>query len=502
MDNTTAAVGRYPAVRAATRTERTNEFAPVWYVFGLLLTGLAGLMAAPAIIDVVDGDGEWRAFAVSAVISLFFGAGLAFANHRPEVRVTPRQAFLLTAVAWVGLSAFGALPFVMIGLSPAAAFFETASGLTTTGSTVMVGLDEMPRGVLLWRSILQSLGGIGMIAMAVAVLPFLNIGGMQLFRTESSDRSDKVLPRASAITAAITLAYLGLTAICALLYWLGGMTAFEAICHALTTLSTGGYSTSDASLAHWDSAFVQWTATVFMFLGGLPFVLYVRAFQGHLSDVWRNSQVASFFKFLLVVGLVYWAVLWISLDMPFESALRHAFFNVVSVVTTTGYVSTDYGQWGGFCVAGFFLLTFVGGCTGSTGGAIKIFRFQIAWQMVLRHMRSLVYPHAIVPSRYDGKQVSEDVVRSVVIFVFTYIMTVALIGVVLMATGLDFLSGFSGAAQAVGNVGPGLGEVIGPVGNYSTVSDTAKWVLAAGMLLGRLEFFTLLVVLTPSFWRK
>lgn len=489
---------------ASSRPGGTHEYGAVLYVFGVLLASLSVFMVIPAIVGAVDGDGQWDAFLSASGICLFVGTGLAFSNYRPSVRLNHRQAFLLTTLCWTGLSLFGGLPFMFSSLhvSLADAFFETVSGLTTTGSTVLVGLDDMSHSILLWRAILQGIGGVGMIVMAVAVLPFLNIGGMQLFRTESSDRSDKVMPRASAIAAAILLAYFGLNVLCAILYWAGGMTMFEAVCHAMPTLSTGGYSTSDSSLAHWDSPFIHWTATIFMFLGGLPFVLYVRAFQGHISELWKTSQVVCFFWFLAIVGGVFSAILWLEFDMPFEAALRHAFFNVVSIVTTTGFVSNDYSQWGGFCVAGFFLLTFVGACTGSTGGAIKILRFEIAWKMAVQHMRTLVYPHAVIPTLYNGKTVSQDVTSSVTIFVFTYLLTVAAIGVILMATGLDLVSALSGAATAVGNVGPGLGPIIGPVGNFATVSDTAKWALSAGMLLGRLEFFTMLVVLMPSFWRK
>ncbi len=480
-----------------------GEERAILFVFGLLVSALSVFMILPAIVDFVDGNPEWSVFAWTTAISMFFGIALALGNAHSDIRLDQRHAFLLTAASWIGLSVVGALPFVIAdtGMSFTDAFFETVSGLTTTGSTVMSDLDQLPRGILLWRALLQWVGGIGIIVMAVAILPFLNVGGMQLFRTESSDRSDKIMPKASAIATALVVVYGGLSAACAIFYWLGGMTPFEAIAHAMTTLSTGGYSTSDASIAHFASPAIEWTGTAFMLLGGLPFVLYIRMVQANRDWPWRTSQVGAMLAFVAISTACIAA--WLSLEDGYAAldALRLAAFNVVSIVTTTGYATADYGTWGGFAVGLLFLLTVVGGCTGSTAGGIKIFRFQIAAMILRRHMRSLIYPHAVFVMTYDGKPLTDDIVRSVMIFIFTFVLTVIVIAVSLLGLGLDFVTAISGAATAVANVGPGFGPVIGPSGNFMSLSDPAKWLLAIGMLLGRLEFFTLLVVFMPSFWR-
>jgi trk system potassium uptake protein TrkH len=380
------------------------------------------------------------------------------------------------------------------------AFFESMSGLTTTGATVIVGLDAAPPGILLWRALLQWLGGIGIIGVAIAILPALGVGGMQLFRTESSDRSEKVMPRAREIATAIVLIYAGLTMLCGVAYWLVGMTPFEALAHALTTVSTAGFSTSDSSMGHWNSPALHWLATLFMLSGAIPFVLYIRLFQGQ-RDALRDSQVWVLLGFLALVitCLATWLVL--TGRYGAADALRYAAFNVVSVVTTTGYATTDYGLWGNVAVGVFFGLMFVGGCTGSTSGGMKIFRFEVMARMLRSHFLRLLYPRGVFARVYAGRPLPDDVVASVVVFFSLYFTCYSALTIALMAFDLDFLTSASAAATSLSNVGPGLGPIIGPAGNFSTLPDASKWLLSFGMLLGRLELFSILILFVPQFWR-
>jgi trk system potassium uptake protein TrkH len=470
----------------------------------MLVLVMAGTMLIPASADAVAGNPDWVIFVVSAVVSAAVAGMGALASRGRSLDLGLRQAFVLTTVTWIALAAVAALPlrFAALGLSYTDAFFEAISGLTTTGSTVLVGLDGMPPGILLWRSLLQWIGGVGIIVMGMAVLPFLRVGGMQLFHTESSDRSDKILPRPGQIAGAIGGVYLGLTTVCAVLYAAAGMTVFEAINHAMTTVATGGYSTSDGSLGHWEQPAVHWIATTFMLSGGIPFLLYVRALQGRPGVLFGNSQVRVFLVFLAVAvsTLTVWLIVNAAIA-PVE-ALRLAAFNVVSIVTTTGYATADYGLWGGFAVMAFFSLTFVGGCTGSTAGGIKMFRFEILARIVAKIIAGLQHPNRVYPLSYRKTRIPDDVITGVIAFFTFFIGSFAVLALALGFFGLDPLTALSGAATALANVGPGLGEVIGPAGNFSSLPDPAKWLLAAGMLLGRLEIFTVFVLFAPQFWRE
>jgi trk system potassium uptake protein TrkH len=374
------------------------------------------------------------------------------------------------------------------------------SGLTTTGSTVLVGLDSMPPSILLWRALLQWLGGVGIIVMAMAILPLLRTGGMQLFHAESSDRYEKPFPRATQLVSAIILAYVVLSLLCMVAYWMAGMTPFDAMTHMMSTVATGGYSTHDASFAYFESSLIEWLGVLFMLSGALPFVLYVRAFRGDLALLW-DRQVRVFLATVAIASLV--LALWLAIDksLPVLDAIRLTAFNVASIVTTTGFASTDYNYWGGLVVGVMFYLTFVGGCTGSTAGAIKIFRFRVMAIVLNDHLMQRFYPHGVGRRSYDGQPLDEDVVEGVLAFAVVYAASVGVIALGLGALELDWVTSLSGAATAVGNVGPGLGPIIGPAGNFSTLPDSAKWLLSFGMMLGRLELFTVLVLLMPRFWR-
>lgn len=484
------------------------NFRPVLFVVSILLLALAVTMLIPAALDAVYGNPDWKVFLASAGFTGACGGGLALATRcRVSGGLSLRQAFLLTPLSWCATAAFAAVPFQFchfpdLSLNYANAFFETMSGLTTTGSTVLVGLDSTPEGILLWRALIQWLGGIGIIAVAIAVLPALRVGGMQLFRTESSDRSAKVLPRAQQIAKAIAGVYAGLTVVCGLSYWAAGMTPFEAVVHALTSVSTGGYSTSDNSIGHFESPVLHWLVTFFMLAGSLPFVLYVRTLTGQTNALWRDSQVRSLMAFLaaVILPLSLWLT-WRS-DYEFFDALRLVAFNVVSVVSTTGYALTDYSLWGNLAVGVFFGLTFIGGCTGSTAGGMKIFRFEVMAVLLRTHFLRLLYPRGVFPRQYGNRLLDDDVLGSVIVFFALFFSAYSLLTIALMAFGLDFITSASAAVTSLANVGPGLGAVIGPAGNFSTLPDGAKWLLSFGMLLGRLELFTVLILFMPQFWRN
>jgi trk system potassium uptake protein TrkH len=480
------------------------DFRPVFFVIGILLATLAVVMVVPAVADFAAGQtGDATVFAASAAITLFVGVGLVLTNRLDRFEFRIHEAFVLTTLSWVAIAAFAALPlaFSTLDLSLTDAFFEAMSGITTTGSTVIVGLDRAPPGLLLWRALLQWLGGIGIIVMAIAVLPVLRVGGMQLFRMESSEAGEKVLPRTAQIATGIGVIYLLLTAICATALWFSGMTGFEAVAHAMTTIATGGFSTSDASVGHFDSALIDAIVTSFMILGGLPFVLYLQAVRGNPGRLFRDSQVLWFVSIAGAGVLVMTLWLFVREGEPAFRALRYAAFNTVSMMTGTGYSTTAFDLWGGFAIAALFFLMVVGGCAGSTTCGIKIFRFQVIYATARTQMARLVQPHGVFIAYYNRRPITEEVASSVMGFFFLFALSFSLLALGLGLLGLDFLTSMSGAATAIANVGPGLGPIIGPGGNFSALPDAAKWLLSFGMLLGRLELYTVLVLFAPSFWR-
>lgn len=468
------------------------------------MSTLAVAMFVPAAADLAVGNEEWQVFATGAALTLFIGVMLVLTTRSKVRNLSLRQAFILTTLSWILMPAVAALPLVFadLDLSYTDAFFEAMSGLTTTGSTVIIGLDQSEPGILLWRALLQWLGGIGIIAMAISILPLLQVGGMQLFRMESSDTSDKVMPRAAQIVTAIAVIYLVLTLLCALIYWMFDMSGFDAMAHAMTTIATGGFSTHDASLGYFQDARIDATATVFMVVGSLPFVLYLQAIRGRPGGLFRDSQVRWFLVItaLAVASVTLWLLQSGPNDLP--ETFRFAAFNVVSVITGTGYATQDFSAWGPFVVAILFFLMFVGGCAGSTTCGVKVFRIQVLYATSRCQMRRLLQPHGVFIPYYNKRPIPEEVTTSVMGFFFLYVIAFAFIAVGLGVLGLDFLTAASGAATAISNVGPGLGPVIGPASTFANIPDAAKWLLALGMLLGRLELFTVLVLLLPSFWRN
>ncbi len=482
-----------------------KTFSPVLIVLGVVLCFLSVLHLFPALLAWQAASGNLPAYGLSALLGSGTGLlcmAIGHAHRAPHLQ--PRQMFLITATAWLVVPLFGALPLLLTqsGMSLADAVFESVSGMTTTGATVLVGLDVMARDVLLWRSILQWFGGMGIIGMAIAVLPFLSVGGMKLFRTESSDWSDKSMPRTQQLLKHLVLVYIVLTLLCALLYRAFGMDTFNAINHALCTISTGGFSTSDSSFAQFTSPILHWICIVFMILGASPFVLFLRALRYRSPAPFADRQLCGMLLMMAVLSSSLALALWQAGDATIGEALTLATFNLVSVVTTTGFASTDYTLWGNFAIVVFFFATFLGGCSGSTSGGIKTFRIQLCLTLIREQVARAIHPRATLPRRYGGVMVSDEILASLVAFLFVMVLCLTVMTLLLALTGLDLVSSLTGSATALANVGPGLGPIIGPAGNFSSLSDMAKWVLCGGMIMGRLECLTIIVLLSPAFWRR
>lgn len=465
---------------------------------------IAAILLVPAgYIVVTASDPNYDAFLIASAVAALTGLPMALTTRKANFRLVPRQLYLLTVASWIVISIFCALPFALsdMRMTVVDSLFETMSGITTTGSTVLTGLDKVPTSILLWRALLQWLGGIGIVVMVVAILPHLRVGGMRLFRSEASDKSEKFTARSSQVAKSVGTVYLGLSVACAVAYWIAGMDTFNAIYHAMTTVSTGGYSTSDLSMRQFADSDVIWVSSAFMFMSGLPFVLMVRFANGDRGALINDQQVRGYSYFVATAALIITAWLAVSYELPIGDALRIATFSSISIITTTGYVSIDYNLWEGLAVGAFFFMTFTGACAGSTAGGIKIFRFQIAAMMLRNQINAMLHPRGLFPTLYNRNPVSEDIVTSVIAFSFVFSGTVAVIAVALSFTGLDLTTSLSGAATAVANVGPGLGDVIGPMGYFGLLPDSSKWILILGMLMGRLEILTVMVLFTNAFWR-
>ncbi len=479
------------------------DFRPIFLVIGLLLIALGVMMLVPAAVDAILGSADWMVFAVSSGLTLFVGVTTAMSCRVGRFRMSVRQGFVMASLIWVVITLFASLPFVFsdLNMSFTDAFFEAMSGITTTGSTVIIGLDSAPPGLLLWRGLLQWLGGLGIVVMAVAVLPVLGVGGMQMFRVEAFETGEKMLPRATRIAAWLTIVYVGLTALWMIMLWSAGMTGLEAAVHAMATLSTGGFSTSDGSVGHFDSVAIDIIITAGMLVGSLPFVLYVRALQGQPGPLLTDSQVRWFLILTAVATLVVAYFLAAQQAYPLGSALRYAAFNVISVFTGTGFATADFWLWGAFAGPIFFLVMFIGGCTGSTTCGIKVFRFQVLSAAADTQFKHLLRPHGVFIPYYNGRPISDEIIGSVLSFFFVFIICFAIVAVGLGMFGLDFITAVSSAATAICNVGPALGPIAGPAGNFQSFPDGAKWLMSAAMLLGRLELFTVLMLFSPALWR-
>ena len=477
---------------------------PILYLIGIMVAALSAAMIFPAIVDAAAGNhASARAFGLSALIGAFAGGVVTLANRGPIDQVSARTALLLTAGSWIALVIVAAVPMRLSGeaISWTDALFESVSGLTTTGATVFTGLDGRPDGLLLWRAILQWIGGVGIIVTAMAIWPMLGVGGMQLFQLENSDTSEKVLPRAQEIATSISLVYLALSAACFLGYAAVGLSWFDALCHAMTTVSTGGFSTSDNSLGAWMTQGADLVAIAFILLASLPFGLFILATRGKPGALFKDRQVRAFFGLVVAATIALTILLSASGQEGIGQALRLSAFNGLSIITGTGFATTDYGGWGPAAQAAFFAFMFIGGCAGSTTCSIKIFRYQIAGAAIGKHMAGLMRPNVITPMRYNGRPVPDSALHSVLGFFFAFFAVFVISASLLSALGLDLTTALSGAATTLGNVGPGLGETIGPAGTFESLDPPAKWIMTVNMLIGRLEVLPVLILLTPRFWR-
>ncbi len=480
------------------------KFQPVINLIGLLLCTLSGFMLLPALVDFFLDSEDWPSFLASSFITLFVGAGLYISSRgNNSEHLELRQAFLLTNTAWISIALFGSLPFLFsdLKMSLVDAIFESTSGITTTGSTVMLNIEDSSYGILLWRSLLQWLGGIGIIVMAIAILPMLSIGGMQLFKTESYETPEKVIPRAAIFASGISIVYAILTFFWSLMLWFAGMPIFDSIAHAMTTLATGGYSTKSNSLAAFDSVYIELIIVLGMIVGSLPFVHFLSITKNGWKNLIEDVQVKWFLTLVLI--LVFFVTLNLFFDgKTFFEALRLSTFNVVSIITGTGYGTADFSKWGGFATTLLLMLMFIGGCAGSTTCGLRMARIQVLIANAKTQIYKLLFPHAVVVPYYNKKPIPETVAESVMGFFFLYILAFALISCLLGSLGLDFITSVSGAASAIGNVGPGLGDTIGPNGSFNSIPDLGKLLLCFGMILGRLEIFAILVMFAPSFWKN
>ncbi|MEK9680688.1 MAG: TrkH family potassium uptake protein [Pelagibacteraceae bacterium] len=471
-------------------------------IIGYLIIILSGFMMIPHVVELTIGD-KSQHFLVTGVLSAFVGTLLVLISKTEDRSLNVQQAFLMTNLAWLSICFFGSLPlyFSSLDLSFTDAFFESVSGITTTGSTILPDIERASKGILVWRSLLQWLGGIGIIVMAITILPLLNIGGMQLFRSEGME-VEKVVPKATEIALSIIKIYIFITVLCAAAYWFSGMNLFDAINHAFTTVSTGGYSTYSQSIGYFNNSTIEIVAIIFIITGSIPFLAYIKFTRGDLLVFFKDKQVTGFIYILIVSIIIIFLHSYININEDPVDALRDAAFNVTSIITGTGYTTKDYSAWGNFAVFFFLVLMFIGGCSASTTCGIKVFRFQIIVSFIDRQIKQIFYPNGVFPIKYNNQNINDRFLTSVLAFVCLYIFIFFIITILLSLTGLDLITSVSAAATSISNVGPGLGPVIGPDGNFFILSNSAKWILSLGMLLGRLELLTVLVLFLPSFWRN
>ncbi len=476
----------------------------VFFLIGILLVVLGVFMLVPYLMQLIYKENT-HSFVSSSFITIFIGVLFILANLDKEFKLTLRQTFLFSSLAWLMVAIFGSLPFI---LSPkefsfSDAFFESMSGITTTGATIIIDLDKSPKSILLWRAIMQWLGGIGIIVMAITIFPLLKVGGMQLFKMEGPDSTEKILPRTIEVAAIIISTYLILTLLCGFFYWIFGMSIFDSVCHAMTTIATGGFSTHNDSIGFFKNSNIEIVASIFIILGSIPFISYLKFTQGNKKIFFQDVQIQGLIKLLgLSIVIMFLYLILIGYESNFLEKIRISSFNVISILSGTGYVTDDFGLWGKFSLIFFLFLMFIGGCAGSTACGIKIFRLQMLLIFLKNQIKKLIYPNSIIISKYNDQKISDPFINSVLIFIFSFLFIFFIISMLLSISGLDFLTSISGAASAISNVGPGLGEMIGPNGNYNAIPDVSKWILSIGMLLGRLELFAVLVLFFPSFWRN
>ncbi len=478
-----------------------SNYKTVFFTLGILQIVLGVSMFIPIIAQFIYSEIDSSFFGAS-IVTIVFGSLFFLTNLDHDKKLNLQQAFLLTALSWLNIAIFGSLPFIFstMELSITDAFFESMSGITTTGSTIISDLENTPKGILLWRAILQWLGGIGIIVMAITLMPIMNVGGMQLFKISSNDSSEKILPKSKEIALRLIFIYSGLTAVCAISYWIFGMGKFDSLTHSMTTIATGGFSNYNQSIGYFNSVAIEISSMIFIILGSIPFITYIKFINGNKKIFLNDTQIRTFIKIIIISIIILSIYLLFVNDEKFS--LRSVFFNTISILTGTGYVNAEFDGWGGFPVTIFLALMFIGGCAGSTTCGVKIFRIQILYLFILNQLKKIIYPKGIFIIKYNQGPVNDKFIASIISFIYFYFVIFFVLAALLSLTGLDFITAISGAATSISNVGPGLGPIIGPNGDFSALPDISKWILTLGMILGRLELFAILVLFLPSFWRN
>jgi trk system potassium uptake protein TrkH len=479
------------------------NYKTVFFTLGILQIILGIFMVIPIIVQFIYGEFD-SSFVIASIATLVFGILFVLSNLDYDKKINLHQAFLLTSLSWITIAIFGSLPlfFSKLDLTFTDAFFESMSGITTTGSTIITNLENTPKSILLWRSLLQWLGGIGIIVMAITLMPIMNIGGMLLFKVLNTDSTNEVLPSTKEISLKLILIYIILTLLCAFSYKIFGMNIFDSLTHSMTTIATGGFSNYNDSIGHFDNAKIELTAIFFIILGSIPFIAYIKFISGNKKIFLTDTQIKTFIKLIIFSIIILFCYLFITNNDPSLSYIRSVSFNVVSILTGTGYVTKEFDQWGSFPLFYFLILMFIGGCAGSTTCGIKIFRVQILYKFILNQLKKVIYPRGILVIKYENNNVNDKFLASIIAFIYLYIIIFFTLTALLSLTGLDFVTSISGAATSISNVGPGLGSTIGPNGNFHELPNVSKWILSGGMILGRLELFAILTIFLPSFWRN
>ena len=480
-----------------------SNYKTVFFTLGILQIILGISMVFPIIIQIIFDELD-SSFIGASLITIIFGTLFFLSNLDHDKKLSLQNAFLLTALSWLSIAVFSSLPFIFsnLNLSITDSFFESMSGITTTGSTIITDLNSSPKAILLWRALLQWLGGIGIIVMAITLMPIMNVGGMQLFKVSSSDASEKILPKTKEITLRLILIYLILTFLCSFFYNICGMKFFDSLTHSMTTIATGGFSNYNESIGHFNNIKIEIISMIFIILGSIPFIAYIKFLSGKKNIFYTDTQIKSFIKIIFYSILILFFYLTIFNKNFSDVSLRSISFNVISILTGTGYATQNFDNWGSFPLIYFLILMFIGGCAGSTACGIKIFRVQILYLFLKNQLKKIIYPRGVFVIKYDNNNVNEKFMASIIAFIYLYIIIFFIITAMLTLSGLDFTTSISGAATSISNVGLGLGELIGPNGNFSQLPDFSKWILSFGMILGRLELFAILVLFLPSFWIK
>ena len=480
-----------------------SNYKTVFFTLGILQIILGISMLIPISAQIIYSEFD-SSFVSASIISIIFGILFFLSNFNHDKKLNLQQAFLLTALSWLSIAIFGSLPFVFssLELSVTDSFFESMSGITTTGSTIIANLDVAPKSILLWRAMLQWLGGIGIIVMAITLMPIMNVGGMQLFKISSNDSSEKLLPKSKEIALRLIYVYLVLTTLCSIAYKIFGMNFFDSLTHSMTTIATGGFSNYNESIGYFDSLSIEISSMIFIISGSLPFIAYIKFLNGDKKIFTSDTQIKSFIKIIIFSIIVLFIYSVFQNKNISEINIRSIFFNVISILTGTGYVTGEFDGWGNFPLIFFLTLMFIGGCAGSTTCGIKIFRIQILYLFIVNQLKKIIYPKGVFLIKYEKNNVDDKFMASIISFIFLYLVVFFLITALLSLSGLDFTTSISGAATSISNVGPGLGSIIGPSGNFSSIPELSKWVLSLGMILGRLELFAILVLFLPSFWRN